>query len=65
MSRSHIITAALTGIVGLLIQTFGLPIAPDEADAFVAIALQLGTYLYIWYRRYTEGDVTIMGARKW
>lgn len=62
---SHTIVSAVVGLLALLLGTLGVDFMPGELEGFVTKTIEVGSLIYIWYRRWEtgDGDVTPLGVR--
>jgi hypothetical protein len=59
---SSTIAAIIIGLLGV----FGIGglVTSEEVGQGIDLVLNLGALIYLWYKRYKQGDVTALGFRK-
>jgi hypothetical protein len=62
--QSQTITAVLIQLAVVILPMFGVRVGTDNLTNAVQTITVIGTGLWIWVRRYQEGDVSFFGARK-
>lgn len=64
MSRSQTISAVIVQLLVIVLPMFGVRVGTDNLTNVVQTITVIGAGLWIWVRRYQEGDVSFFGARK-
>ncbi len=62
MQYSTTIATLIVMVLGWF--NLGTYVLPDEVGAVVDAILQLGGIVFLWYKRYKEGNITPLGFRK-
>ena len=55
---------ALAGVIGTILNYFGIGIATPEIEAFISAIVILIGLVTSWIGRYRKGDLSIAGFRK-
>ena len=61
---SQIYVSAVVAILAQVLPLFGLQIQSEELTALVSNVVTVGAALWVIFRRYQQGDITPLGARK-
>jgi hypothetical protein len=62
MSQTYI--SALVILITTIASLFNVKIVSEDITKIIEAVLILGSGLWILYRRYKQGDITIVGTRK-
>lgn len=61
---STTILAVVINLLAVLLPKIGVEIGTEALTTTVATIVQVATGLWIWFRRYQAGGVTLAGIRK-
>jgi hypothetical protein len=61
---SQTIAMVLTQLLAIVLPIVGVTVGNDQITSFVQTAVVIGAGIWIWVRRYQEGDVGVFGSRK-
>lgn len=61
---STTIAAAIVNILSVLLPLMGIQVGTEALTTTISTILALGSGLYIWYHRYSKGDVGAFGNRR-
>lgn len=61
---SQIIAAAIIQLLVVGLPMIGLRLGNDQITSFAQTLIVIGTAVWIWFRRYQQGDVKLSGLRK-
>ena len=62
---STTIFALMVNILGTALPYIGLSsITNEQLTTTLNVLLAVGTAIFLWFKRYSEGDITIVGSRK-
>jgi hypothetical protein len=61
---SQIYTSALIAILAQVLPHIGVTIGSDELTGFITTGVTIVAALWVMVRRYMQGDVSVLGARK-
>lgn len=64
MNRSQTISAVIVQLAVVLLPMMGIKVGSDQLTVAIQTITVIATGLWIWMRRFQEGDVTLLGARK-
>lgn len=61
---STTIAAMVINLLATVLPFLGVNIGTEQLTTTVATLLAIGTALWVWYKRVSAGDVSIVGVRK-
>lgn len=61
--QSQTIVAVITQLLVVILPMFGVRVGSDSLTSALQTIAVIVTGLWIWVRRYQEGDITVLGRK--
>ena len=56
--------ASIVGLLAVVLPMLGIEIGTEGLTEVVSAVVTVGTFAYVIYRRFNQGDITIAGVKK-